>query len=295
MSLVNDSREASAALSEMDLDADVFSAISSLMEEGIVVLRGSVSGQLCDSAVNDYINWSEQNLSYVGENLDELGRPKRLVNFHMHSENALAICSNDSAHRILDVLFGSKSSVYTSLTFKFGTQQGTHRDTPHFATWPELQFAGVWTALEDIHPDSGALFYHKGAHKMEIPHRSIFFQQANDRIPTAPLSERLAMALDLYNGEVDRMAHEFAEPTSLEVNKGDVVIWHPNMPHGGSVANNPMLTRWSIVCHCAPEGVQVHQHEAFFQHSDSNPPPARYGFAEGRDRKIALAGDVAFM
>jgi ectoine hydroxylase-related dioxygenase (phytanoyl-CoA dioxygenase family) len=192
-------------------------------------------------------------------------------------------------------MFDARSCVYTSLTFRHGTQQPVHRDTPHFATWPESHFAGVWTALEDVHESAGPLFYYKGAHRMQIEHPHEYMRRANRRLPDASQQERLFMALDLYNGAVIKKSQEFGPPVTLPLAQGDVVIWHPEMPHGGSPAADPMKTRWSIVCHCAPEQVQVHQHETFFQHAGPEAPSDRYVYLEEYERKIALAGAVAFM
>lgn len=295
MSLLIDSPEAELQLESMRLDPEIFTALRSLMDEGIAVIKGANSLDLCCATIADYNAWCADNFAYFQQNLDVLGRPKRLVNFHLYSKNALALGLNEKIHRILDVMFNAKSSIYTSLTFKFGTQQPVHRDTPHFATWPELNFAGVWHALEDVDSDSGPLFYHPGAHKIKIPHPSEFMRQANQRIPNSTLEERLFMALDLYNGEVIRRSEEFCKPVILDVSKGDVIIWHPNMPHGGSNANNPMKSRWSIVFHCAPENIQVHQSDKFFQHMDNIPPLPRYGYLDNHYRKIALSGEISFM
>lgn len=295
MSLWIDSSDALERLAAKKLEPDVSAALRDLIVDGVAVLKGVHSAATCNAVIEDYQDWSEQNAGYVKANLDALGRPSRLVNFHLHSPNARALSMNERVHKVLDEMFDSRSCVYTSLTFKFGTQQPVHRDTPHFATWPASHFAGVWTALEDVSADAGPLFYYKGAHRMQVAHPREFMRRADERIANAELHERLFMALDLYNGAVIRQSQEFGEPVTLPLNQGDVVIWHPEMPHGGSRAIDPMRTRWSIVCHCAPERVQVHQHQAFFQHEGPEAPPPRYGYLDKHSRKIALAGDVAFM
>ena len=103
------------------------------------------------------------------------------------------------------------------------------------------------------------------------------------------------MALDLYNGEVIRNASTWGTHFVPEIRQGDVAVWHPETPHGGSPASDPEVPRWSIVFHCAPKEMQVHQHDAFFTHEGPEPPPPRYGFNEVDGRSVASAGDVAFM
>jgi phytanoyl-CoA hydroxylase len=273
-------------------DYEISDALQKLNSVGVVVIPGAIDVELCSQVVRDYQDYCLENRVYVDENRDVLGREKRLVNFHLHSDAALKIGTNDRTMQIVDAFFNSKTSVYTSLTFKYGTQQPVHRDTPHFATWPQNLFVGVWTALEDIDPTSGPIFYHPGAHRFTIDHHK-FLEKAKEITPSASLADQLVLALDLYNGEVIRNAPTISDPVVLNLRKGDTVIWHPEMPHGGSGASDPLKTRWSMVFHCAPQETQVHQYEAFFQ-STSAPPP-KYGFIDKYERKIAASGAVSFM
>ena len=266
----------------------------SLINSGIAIVRGAHEKALCYEVIADYQRYSAERRDYVMANLDSMGREKRLVNFHRWSDAALRIGTNASIMSALDFVFGYEASIYTSLTFKYGTQQPAHRDTPHFATWPRGYFAGIWTALEPITEDSGPLFYHPGAHRFQVNEHD-FLAAAQARLPQASKSEQILLALDLYNGEIIRTAPTIAEPVRISADVGDTVIWHPQMPHGGSPAVSQMATRWSMVFHSAPVAVQVHQHEAFFGHDKKSEPAARYGYTEAYKRKIAESGATGFM
>ncbi len=266
----------------------------SLHKDGVAIVRRAHPEELCRQVIEDYGRYISLNADYVRQNLDGLGREKRLVNFHLWSDAAARIGEAPRIMDVLDFVFGQEAAVYSSLTFKYGTQQPVHRDTPHFATWPRQMFVGVWSALEDIAPDAGPLFYHPGAHRFTLAPAE-FMRQAETRIPNASEQEKLLLALDLYNGEVIRTAPTVSAPKLLDMRIGDTVIWHPELPHGGSPAQDPVRTRWSIVFHCAPKLIQVHQHDRFFTHSDAVPPPARYGYTLRNGRSIALSGEVAYM
>ena len=270
------------------------SAARALVTEGIAIIRGAHDRALCARTIADYERYAAENRAYVQANLDSLGHEKRLVNFHLWSANAARIGTDPQIMALLDFLFGMEACVYTSLTFKYGTQQPVHRDTPHFATWPRGYFLGVWTALEDIDPDAGPIFYHRGGQHFAVNERA-FWDEARQRSPDAPESEQLLLALNLYNGEVIRRATALGNSIIPELRAGDVVVWHPETPHGGSPARNPERTRWSIVFHCAPASVQVHQHQDFFRRAGGDEPPARYGFTRANDRQIAAAGGVGYM
>jgi phytanoyl-CoA hydroxylase len=265
-----------------------------LITRGFAVIRNAQDPALCAQTIEDYARYSAENRSYVDDNLDVLGREKRLVNFHHCSDAAMKLGNNPRIMRILDYLFGAEAGVYTSLTFKYGTQQPVHRDTPHFATWPDGYFFGVWTALEDIAPEAGPLFYYEGAHRYRVDVAGIW-RDVQARFPQLERQEAFNQALEIYNGQViDRSPQEGVyRLTSMK--RGDVGIWHPQLPHGGSPASDPNRSRWSIVCHCAPVAKQVHQHQSFFNFAGREEPATRYGFTSYEGRKVASAGGVAFM
>lgn len=265
-----------------------------LVNDGLAVVRGWHDPATCVEVISDYKKWCGERPDVVAANLDVIGHEKRLCNFHHASPAALAVGQNPQVMKLLDFLFGYDAGIYTSLTFKYSTQQPVHRDTPHFATWPTNYFFGVWVALQDIDPDSGPLFYFKNSHHFPADPQS-FMRMAEERLPQASEIELARLALDLYNGYIIEQSRELGEPMIPELKAGDMVIWHPQTPHGGSPARNPELERWSIVFHCAPVDIQVFQHDRFFTYTMEQQPPPRYGFVEKEGRKVAWAGETAFM
>lgn len=281
-------------LEQKQLDPETQGHLRGFAAAGLIVLRNAAPAALCDEIVSDYQAWCGANAEYVKAWLDEQGREKRLVNFHLASSAARRLITNPRIIGLLETIFEHEASIYTSLTFKYGTQQPAHRDTPHFATWPRERFVGVWTALEPVDADAGPLFYHPGAHKLNID-QTPFWEQAQRQQPEATREEQLYLALDLYNGKVIREVTRFCDPVPLVLNKGDTVIWHPQLPHGGSPAADPARTRWSMVFHCAPSNIQVFQHDKFFLHRDSAAPAPRYRIEQMDGHLFARAGDTAFM
>lgn len=269
-------------------------AATSLSRDGLVVLRDMQPAALCEQVIADYEDYCRKNKRYVAQNLDDLGREKRLVNFHRTSRAALQLGLNVRIMELLDFVFGSEAGIYSSLTFKYGTQQPVHRDTPHFATWPNGYFVGCWTALRDVSPAAGPLFYYRGAHRQKLD-AVPFHETAKAQCPGASDADVLMHALELYNGEVIRKAPEWGTQVVPEIRQGDVVVWHPETPHGGLPAEDTSATRWSVVYHCAPKAVQVHQHDTFFSHRGELPPKPRYGYQQVDGRTVGVTGDTAFM
>ncbi len=270
-------------------------AATSIIRDGIVFFEQVVEKDLCQEVIADYKKFTSDNKEFVDLNRDELGREKRLVNFHLKSEAASKIATNPILMEFLDYIYDEEAGPYTSLTFKYGTQQPIHRDTPHFSTWPLGRFNGVWVALEDISPDAGPLMYHPGGHRFVIDQHEIW-QHVQAQNPGAPMQEAVDMALEVYNGRVIDWSKQAGEPVVVPpLRQGDAVVWHAELPHGGSPALNPMATRFSMVTHCAPVSTQVHQHPDFFRHVGPEGPAPRYGYEDAHGRKVAVAGDVSFM
>lgn len=222
-------------------------------DSGLIHLPGAVSSELCDQAVEDYNRFETFRINEGCLVVNPQGRNYRLVNLHLKSDALLEIGLSNIFHDPMSDFFGRKSSVYTSLTFKHGSQQEPHIDTPYFWTRPFNLFAGVWVALEDISSEAGPLFYYPGTHK--------FFSSE-------------AELINLHaecNGNPDCMFKKILEKASqngikkqeLIIKKGDAVIWHPGVLHGGNQALNQTMTRFSVVFHFAPVGVNVRMHDSF--------------------------------
>ncbi|MGP0591334.1 phytanoyl-CoA dioxygenase family protein [Nitrospira sp. T9] len=264
-----------------------------MINEGFTILKGAIEPGLCDAVVDDYQRYLKRNKKYADQYIDVKGRHNRLVNFHMSSENAMKIGCHNEIMRVLDYLFGYKAGIYTSLTFEYGTEQPIHRDAPFFHTFPVNYFVGAWCALEDIEPDAGPLMYVPGGHRFPCDQHAIY-RRIRTENPEQPDEWVVRHALEAYYGEVIARSGGIGNTKQAVLQKGDVAIWHPQLPHGGAPAINPQKTRRSVVFHCAPETLQVYQHDVFFQYEDPGFPPPRYAFGSYQGRSYALAGETAF-
>lgn len=261
------------------------------VRDGFCLLPSLIEPSLCDSIVADFDGFVASHGEYAATHTDDSGRHLRFVNLHRRSAAAMEAGHNPRLMRTLDFLFGRRAGIYTSLYFEYGSQQMLHRDSPFFHTYPMNYFVGVWIALEDIDPKSGPLMYVPGGHRFTVDQRAIY-EETRLNYPEKDENWIVLQALQVYYGVVARTAAAIAEPVTITMRKGDAAIWHPALPHGGSPAIDRRRTRKSIVFHCAPVDIQVHQHVAFFT-SDAE-PPARYGFKQFRDRAYADAGEPAF-
>jgi ectoine hydroxylase-related dioxygenase (phytanoyl-CoA dioxygenase family) len=118
-------------------------------------------------------------------------------------------------------------------------------------TAPQGNLIVIWIALEDISPDCGPVFYLPGTHKMQqIVTEDLALQNGSN-------GSKLFVA-DKTSAYYERIKQQVKEsgvqPVRFLPNKGDVLIWHSNLLHGGGPITNPASTRRSLVAHYYGKG-----------------------------------------
>lgn len=230
--------------------------IRQLMVDGVTTLRGGADSAMCDRVIEDFRRYCEDHPT-ERDFQDEYGLHSRLCNFHMESARFLALGFNTTVLSLLDCVFDAPASIATSLLFERGSEQKIHRDSPFFHTDPEGHFFAAWTALEPVGTENGPLAYYRGGHAPQIDRFAV-----RDSMPTHPVMDVHAK----YQAEVLDACHaeglRYVEATDIQ--KGDVIIWHPRLPHGGAPVKDPTRSRLSAVFHYLPEGCEMRGVDTFF-------------------------------
>ena len=138
-------------------------ALLSLRNTGIAIIPNLLPSETCDGIVGEFRNYCAEHPEHA-DFMDENGLHDRLANLPIYSVAAQAAALNSSVLEVVEAAFESRADIVGSLYFERGSGQNIHRDTPAFYTIPLNRYFGVWHALEDIHPDSGALTYYEGGH-----------------------------------------------------------------------------------------------------------------------------------
>jgi phytanoyl-CoA hydroxylase len=139
---------------------------------------------------------------------------------------------------IIASLLGSAPVLGATLNFEKSSQQDYHVDSIYLTPETEGHLVATWIALEDVHPDSGALQYIPGSHKIS----TYTFSDGGKRAIMAELPDWRKYIMS----EVEKRG---LKPTIFNAKKGDVFIWHSDLVHGGSPIKNYALTRKSLVSH----------------------------------------------
>jgi ectoine hydroxylase-related dioxygenase (phytanoyl-CoA dioxygenase family) len=246
---------------------DLEKHISNINNNGLTIIKNGIDNDLVDRVVNDFDYWSS-----LPKNEFVKFKSDRVTNFHIYSKNTLDLVTNKYVNELLKKLFNREQAIYSSLFFREGTSQHYHRDTPHFYTNPIDQYYGIWYALQDININAGPLKYYIGSHKLEVPNGYDTFNKVYNNVIN---KDNIKIASDYrciieYNKVTEDLCKKnnlmYIDETNYidKINKGDIIIWHPKLLHGGSNILDPTCTRYSMVTHNVPINTAVFNAEHFF-------------------------------
>jgi hypothetical protein len=237
------------AIAQAPLAPPVKAALQDIRANGVAVLPGNVPHAACDVLVAEFEAYCRTHPESA-EYRDAHSLHERLACLHLASEAARRVVFDPNVAAILEAAFRGPFVAVGSLFFEKGSTQDVHRDTPAFFTNPLNHFLGVWTALEDVRPGAGPLVYYRGGHRV-----------ARD----ATLCRNPAVKAKSYFRRVTDACREAGlELVEFHPRKGDTLIWHPELPHGGAAITDPRLSRRSLVAHYIPDGVPIHGADVFF-------------------------------
>lgn len=191
----------------------------------------------------------------------------RLHDIHSHLPAARALYLNEQIFAEVRRILGDDAVAIQSLFFEFGSEQMLHRDPVVVPTGAPGHLLASWVALEDIHPDCGALVYIPGSHRLPYyafgPEQYMF-----DAATMGEAEVEAAFAFD----EAQCAKHGL-EPRLLTIKKGECLIWHASLRHGGGPVRDPSLTRKSFVVHYAPRATYGTRAITVFDRDDQTPGP----------------------
>ena len=229
-------------------------------DKGFVILESAIDTDLIDRYVNE-LDFLRENLhKYLvsielrgtqtwsaGIKKDDIDGPQvKLNHLHVASLYAARLSLAKPIVDFLRTIFLAPPLPMQSLTFLRGSQQRTHIDYPYVKKQRRIPYmAASWVALEDVTEKSGPLQYFSGAHKPEL---SGFFDWGMNNIIPSPNGQNRSSSE--FSDYLDaRLSAKSITPTAFLPKKGDVLIWHANLPHLGSPVLDPASTRKSYVTH----------------------------------------------
>lgn len=195
--------------------------------------------------------FDEEKVEFINSTIDDLvsngrikfGYQKKLMDVIRMVPEVKALGEDEKLLKLLSSLLNGNANLFQSINFLYGSQQKTHSDSIHMTTFPLGGLLGFWVALEDIYLDNGPLHYYPGSHNLPY-----YLNEDYDNIGT-----KYKIGNKLYTEYEDMIAEKLSknifEKKIFLAKKGDVLIWHANLFHGGEPHKNPEKTRKSMVLH----------------------------------------------
>jgi phytanoyl-CoA hydroxylase len=174
-----------------------------------------------------------------------------VIDMHHFSSAARELMFADAISDFLGLIFESKTFASQSLGFLRGSGQEGHQDSAYVPYTIPRQFAATWIALEDVTVGAGELFYYPGSHRFPD-----FLY--GDRFKSIVEATRCGYTVE--RSEVEHHVAQLRDRSKtlelnkkvLEAKKGDVLVWHADLVHGGNPVSND-ITRKSFVTHYCPK------------------------------------------
>jgi hypothetical protein len=178
--------------------------------------------------------------------------PGRVLNPHFWVKEIDQLLYDSRMRKLISILLGAPALPFQTIGGHKSSHQLEHSDAIHMTTYPLGYLAATWTAFEDIHPDSGPLVYYPGSHRLSY--------LLSDNLDIEPTNTGKAPYHEIYEPAIQQVIKESKiPPQHFMARKGDVLIWHANLIHGGTYCNGTAhLSRKALVCHFFAEGAQCY-------------------------------------
>jgi len=227
--------------------ADVQQSLLSWSDKGYLIMKDCFS-----PAEADAIQQETERLVARGKLSPT--HDNKLLFANRRSGAILAVTHDKRLVSVLSFILDKTVLPFQTINFIRGSSQRAHSDSIHMTTYPLGYLIAVWIALEDTNSDNGPLFYYPGSHRLPYLLNEDFNEGSNS----------LRLGRKDYGDYEDRIEATIREK-QLEkeifiAHKGDVLIWHANLIHGGMPILNPGMTRKSMVIHYyAADVIKYHE------------------------------------
>lgn len=226
---------------------DTQAQILNWSKDGYIILKGFLQPTTCDEINNEIDRLlTEKKISFTYGN--------KLMFANKKSGVIKRVANDELLKRILGFILDKEVVPFQTINFLQGSQQRAHSDSIHMTTYPLGYLIAAWIALEDVSTDNGPLFYYPGSHKLPYLLNSGF----NEGETFLTLGKK--DYTDYEDVLEDMVAQNNFERKEFYARKGDILIWHANLIHGGSSIVNKASTRKSMVVHYyASDVIKYHE------------------------------------
>ncbi len=235
----------------------------------------AIENQLLSWNKNGFIIWENfldaETVETVNTEMDELLAQNKIDFNYTHTkifnayQKSYTIRKIIKEHRLLELLhfiLDKKVLPFQTINFFKGSEQQAHSDSIHMSTFPNGYLIAAWIALEDISTEQGPVFYYPGSHQLPYITNADYPNASNKWLLDGDANIK-------YEQKIQSVIEENQlTKSTFTAKKGDLLIWHANLLHGGEPVLNADLTRKSMVTHYFADNVicyhEISQRPAIF-------------------------------
>lgn len=170
----------------------------------------------------------------------------RLLDLQDAYETPRRILLTSRLIRFLSLLFDDTPVAMQSLYFEYPSEQEVHQDFPFVQAQILSHLVGCWIACEEVGSANGPLLYYPGSHRLPK------YDWGGGSLRLEGRDDGHAQEFSKY---LERACADAGlEPRTLTAAKGDALLWHGALAHGGASADDPEATRHTFVVHYSSLG-----------------------------------------
>lgn len=225
---------------QQGLSEATLSSLEDFCNLGYCVLPVTLEEELITQAAKDLESAESEGYQGISK-----GSSQRMELMHEKFESIRKIWCHPEVIKFLELIYKDEVSPCQTLCFMNGSQQALHQDGLYLTSFPSGYMCGVWIALEDVVEGAGQLSVVPGSHKMYRLYRN----DIEEKTMTPARYEELVTS-DLYA----QIKEKGLEVKPYLPKKGQILIWHERLVHGGSPRTLLDQTRKSFVAHYYAKG-----------------------------------------
>ena len=237
----------SALLGKNQISVNKYNFCRQWINEGYIIVKNHFSHSELDLAWAEYEDKIKSKLIIPPDEESHYNDPypARTLNPHFHVEGFRKIMGCSNLLDIINLLMEAKLTPFQSIASHKGSQQKLHSDAIHMTTNPLGGLVAAWVAFEDISIDSGPLVFCPTSHKLPYLLTTELSIDSNDFKLNGYTSYQ-----QKYEPKIESIVEENKlRKEQFLAQKGDVLIWHHNLIHGGSLRNDFSISRKALVAH----------------------------------------------
>jgi len=206
--------------------------------QGFLILRGVFTPEECDTYRQRIIDFETGAETLEGFAIQENYR--RTFNQHLYDSVCEGWMIDGRLQKPLEDLVGGRVEGIQTMHFFCGSVHSRHQDQHYL---PECLAA--WIPFEDVSERNGTIFVEPGSHLKRLV--------TKQDVPKPEGMEYMEHQETIYFPEVEKVSQENGiDPVLVEIERGDVCIFHGRTIHAGVKPTEPDSTRHVLACHYIP-------------------------------------------